>query len=413
MKKHLLITLIFFITANLIFAQGKWTKKANFPGGATATCIAFSINGKGYVGMGDDGGASFSKKIYEYDPVNNTWIRKTDFPGAGRTDAVAFTIGNKAYVGIGDADGILPMDSDFWEYDAIVDTWSRKANFPGGPRTTTSGFSIGNKGYIGMGDDDNGTLFSDFYEYDPSNDVWTRKADFEGGTRTDEIGFSIGGKGYFAIGSLGGFPNFNDLWKFDPVLDTCSLLPDTCSSWIRLANYGGLARHAATGFTIDTIEYIGTGTDDNNFFKDFWAWNSTINTWTKIADFPGAARREAIGFSIGGKGYVGTGCCTYNDFWEYDPNWTLGINNLSSNEKLVSVNPNPATDFLNLIIQTSEQDFTIKFLNVTGQIIFQEYINNFGGNFNKTIDLKNYPQGIYFLQILSAKNVTNNKIIVQ
>ena len=57
----LLCTFAYLHNGTTVFAQGKWTKKANFPPGPTSTCIAFSLNGKGYVGLGDDG--SFSKKF--------------------------------------------------------------------------------------------------------------------------------------------------------------------------------------------------------------------------------------------------------------------------------------------------------------------------------------------------------------
>src|SRR5437870_3256137 len=48
------------------------------------------------------------------------------------------------------------------------------------------------------------------------------------------------------------------------------------------------------------------------------------NTWTQKADFGGVARQVAAGFSIGSKGYIGTGLSQtqigyQKDFWEYTP----------------------------------------------------------------------------------------------
>ena len=40
--------------------------------------------------------------------------------------------------------------------------------------------------------------------------------------------------------------------------------------------------------------------------------------WVQKADFGGVARFTAVGFSIGSKGYVGTGSLQ-KDFWEYTP----------------------------------------------------------------------------------------------
>ena len=41
--------------------------------------------------------------------------------------------------------------------------------------------------------------------------------------------------------------------------------------------------------------------------KDFWEYDPAANTWTQKADFVGVARISAVGFSIGSKGYIGTG----------------------------------------------------------------------------------------------------------
>ena len=89
-----------------------------------------------------------------------------------------------------------------------------------------------------------------------------------------------------------------------------------------------LARYFASGFSIGTKMYIGTGEADEDgwrLFKDFWEWDQATDTWTKKADFPGAARAHAAGFSIGNKGYFGLGGemgmgggPVFKDFWEYD-----------------------------------------------------------------------------------------------
>ena len=79
----------------------------------------------------------------------------------------------------------------------------------------------------------------------------------------------------------------------------------------------------ATGFSIGSKGYIGTGADGTVVFKDFWEYDPAANTWTQKADFGGSARDYAKGFVIGGKAYVGTGAnelgTFYKDFWEYTP----------------------------------------------------------------------------------------------
>src|SRR5450755_862936 len=103
-------------------------------------------------------------------------------------------------------------------------------------------------------------------------------------------------------------------------------------TWTKKANFGGVARAGATGFTIGSKGYIGLGDEYPISYKDFWEYDSDADIWTQKADFGGDGRLYAVGFTIAGKGYVGTGqsgafpdYTYYEDFWEYDPNlniWT-------------------------------------------------------------------------------------------
>ena len=103
------------------------------------------------------------------------------------------------------------------------------------------------------------------------------------------------------------------------------------NNWIAKANFGGVTRRYAVGFSIGTKGYIGTGTDGTSR-DDFWEYDPTTNVWTQKANFAGGVRSNAVGFSIGTKGYVGTGYGASgitNDFWEYNPvanTWTAKAN---------------------------------------------------------------------------------------
>src|SRR6266496_1707430 len=149
-------------------------------------------------------------------------------------------------------------------------------------------------------------------QYSTAQNTWTQKADFGGGAREYATGFSIGTKGYIGTG----YDNFNnalkDFWEYDP----------TTNTWKQKADFGGTARYYTTGFSIGTKGYIGTGVENGgaSFVKDFWEYDPTTNTWTRKADFGGTARYGAGGFSIGTKGYLGTGADVNNpvkkDFWD-------------------------------------------------------------------------------------------------
>ncbi|MFI5164719.1 MAG: Kelch repeat-containing protein, partial [Bacteroidia bacterium] len=154
---------------------------------------------------------------------------------------------------------------------------------------------------------------------------WKQKANFGGIARSNAAGFSIGTKGYIGTGSIGTSLR-QDFWEYDPATD----------SWTQKADFGGGARLAAVGFSIDTFGYIGTGFSSPNgppytYYNDFWEYNPTANTWIQKASFS-VGRYYAVGFSIGSKGYIGTGSdgsVDLNDFWQYDPmddSWTQKAN---------------------------------------------------------------------------------------
>ncbi|MCH7619136.1 MAG: hypothetical protein IH880_05140, partial [Candidatus Marinimicrobia bacterium] len=99
------------------------------------------------------------------------WTQKADFGGPPRARAVGFSIDSKGYIGLGTV--IAWAYFDFWEYDPGSDTWSQKADYVG-EENSAVGFSIGSKGYIGTGFG----FGNNFWEYDPSGNTWTQKTDF-------------------------------------------------------------------------------------------------------------------------------------------------------------------------------------------------------------------------------------------
>ena len=150
-----------------------------------------------------------------------------------------------------------------------------------------------------------------------SASTWNQKANFGGEARHRATGFSIGNKGYIGLGhtNSGGHVVKKDFWEYDPATN----------SWTQKADYGGGERYQATAFVIDGIAYVGTGRSHplDLYEKDFWAFNPNANMWFPIADLPGVERRGAVAFTIEGKGYVGLGQTDggyASDFYEYNPN---------------------------------------------------------------------------------------------
>ena len=160
-----------------------------------------------------------------------------------------------------------------------------------------------------------------------AQDSWTKKANFPGVGRCYAAGFSIGNRGYVGGGDTSnnfntGLPLKNDFWQYNP----------DSNKWSQKANIPGYPRFGGVYFSIGNKGFFGGGNGGN----DFWEYDPAQNTWTRKADIPGYVRLYPAAFAIGGKGYVGMGfiwgagsLIVLHDFWEYDTiynSWTQKSN---------------------------------------------------------------------------------------
>ena len=54
-----------------------FVKKSSIPGNGRSSAVAFSLNGKGYIGLGRDSLSIQLNDCWEYNPVNDSWTEKT------------------------------------------------------------------------------------------------------------------------------------------------------------------------------------------------------------------------------------------------------------------------------------------------------------------------------------------------
>jgi N-acetylneuraminic acid mutarotase len=149
---------------------------------------------------------------------------------------------------------------------------------------------------------------------------WVRVADFGGIARSYSMGFGIDSFGY--VGCFGYQTDTlplqrypTDLWQYNP----------SSNVWTQRASFPGGGRYGGISLVINSKVYVGLGDYDS----DFWEYDPSSDTWTQKAYFAGGTRGGAIAFSIGGKGYVGLGYSDTGsikkDIWQYDPTtdtWT-------------------------------------------------------------------------------------------
>jgi hypothetical protein len=83
------------------------------------------------------------------------------------------------------------------------------------------------------------------------------------------------------------------------------------------------------------------------------------------------------------------------------------INNLS-------IYPNPSRDVFNVSFTSdTKQDLKVRILNLIGEELINENLQQFIGEYTKQIDLSNNAKGIYFLEIETNDGVINKKLILQ
>jgi len=79
----------------------------------------------------------------------------------------------------------------------------------------------------------------------------------------------------------------------------------------------------------------------------------------------------------------------------------------------LTVYPNPTNDKVNISFTIGKpQNIKIEILSLTGNTLFSELLNNFKGEYVKTLDVSNFAKGIYFLRLTDDSGITNKKIIV-
>jgi hypothetical protein len=76
--------------------------------------------------------------------------------------------------------------------------------------------------------------------------------------------------------------------------------------------------------------------------------------------------------------------------------------------------PNPATESVNVSFTVNEsQNINLRIISLTGQLVYSENQPGFVGTYFSSINIANYPAGIYFIEISSDNGKTVKKIVVR
>jgi N-acetylneuraminic acid mutarotase len=404
MRTFIITLSSFLFSLSSAHAQDVWTQKDSVNGPPRSSCASFVLDGEGWVVSGLDI-IDFNRKMYSYDIDQDDWdseesIGGVNGSGLNRGGAIAFSADGKGFVGLGQGN-TAPFYSDLWSYDPESTVWTQKADFIGSARRQAVAFTINDIAYVGTGQDQDG-FTKDFYAYDATTNTWVQIADFGGTARKGAVGFTMGAQGYVGTGDDGIYTN--DFWQYHPSFDV----------WAERASYPGTARTGASGWGIFPTAFITCGYDNTfSYKKDVWEYNYFGNVWVQRSNFTGPKRTNASAFVIDGIAYLGLGYNGeyLDDFYAYTP--ILSIQEDAIKIKM-EVYPNPATTFVNIrFTEALPNDTKVILYDMRGKKVSTldfDYSSN-----NIQINLNNLTAGAYFYSVQSKNTsfVKSGKLIIE
>ena len=152
----------------------------------------------------------------------------------------------------------------------------------------------------------------------------------------------------------------------------------------------GSAWTTAGGFGV----FYTTVTKDKNSLYPGTTYRASVRTW---CDANGGPYRSAL--------------WSTPIFWTQPTSIRLeggsAINNLS-------VYLNPSRDIFNVSFTSEDaQDLEVRVINVVGEVVYTENLEQFVGEYTKQVDLATFTKGVYFLEIRTNTDVVNKKLILQ
>ncbi|MCZ4694256.1 galactose oxidase [Ancylomarina euxinus] len=305
--------------------DGNWKKSSEYSGSGRGGAVSFTIGDDVYVGLGYSNGDYFSS-FYKFNTASDNWTSATALPVPGavlRREAVAFSVDGKGYIGLG-VDEDNNRLSDFWEFNPTTNQWSKVVDmFPGGARQGAVAFAFDTDGngtndvaYVGTGygflDGEDHSNLKDFYKF--QNGTWSESIGYGGSKTTDATTFTIGNKAYL----VSGVNNLDNVWEFDATTETWTQKKDIDKD----NGAENVQRTSAIAFVIDGKGYLTTGLGGNG--REVWEYNPSKDDWVERTSLENEviSRVDAIGFSIDNRGFIVTGLSGQNglsDMWEFQP----------------------------------------------------------------------------------------------
>ena len=79
----------------------------------------------------------------------------------------------------------------------------------------------------------------------------------------------------------------------------------------------------------------------------------------------------------------------------------------------LEVFPNPAVDELNIhFVLSQSQNIKISIVNTLGKIVYEEFLNDFVGQYNKKLDVSKLARDTYFIKLITEHKLYLQKMMI-
>lgn len=324
---------------------GNWVRRSAFDGKIRGFAASFVIGDSAvYIGTGYNYAEVTSARSYndlwEYRPGIDSWELQAALPTTvvtGRSGAVGFAVNGKGYIGLGQDYLNNPLN-DFYQYTPATNTWksiSSPAGFADG-RYQAVAFAIKDTAYVGTGSNTGGS-YRDFYKYDSNTDTWTAIESIPGDKRSGAVSFNYADTAGYVVTGIntgGGSSGVTDFAYYKPADGHWhSLRPIyNFSSDSYDDDYTDIARTNAAIMKIGNYAYLSTGSTSaaSGVVNKTWMYDIKNDQWTRRTPFDKTGRYGAIGFSFAGRGFIALGSSStsaqLDDVTEFLPNETTDAN---------------------------------------------------------------------------------------
>ena len=184
-------------------------------------------------------------------------------------------------------------------------------------------------------------------------------------------------------------------------------------------------------------------TFNSNHAKARFTWTETgPYTFARVAlrvNTPGSSWQTAGGFGVfyptlsvnkfgltsgteyraQGRTFCDVNVTSYRSDWTSPITWTQpGVAPIrlegGSTINDLEVYPNPSKDIFNIsFVSEDVQKLEVRVLNMVGEVVYTESLEQFVGEYTKSINMSKYTKGVYFLEITTNNGVVNKKIVLQ